>query len=348
MIKALEWKDDMLIIIDQTKLPLQISYIECKDYKRVTLAITRLEVRGAPAIGAAAAFALALAAKEFSVLPYTQFIDKLTQAKKEIASARPTAVNLFWALERVWCSAVQKNANVIKISETLTKKAVDIFEEDIKVNRQIGRHGAKILSENCNILTHCNAGAMATCGWGTALGVIREAHNLGKIKMVYADETRPLLQGARITAWELMQDDIPLTLLTDSMAGWVMKNKMVDIVITGADRIALNGDTANKIGTYTLAVLAQKHNIPFYIAAPSSTIDFSIKTGEQIPIEERAANEVTHLAQVQTAPSGVKVFNPAFDITANEMISAIITEHGVLYPPYDGVIHDLQSKKFLR
>ena len=348
MIKALEWKDDMLIIIDQTKLPLQISYIECKDYKRVTLAITRLEVRGAPAIGAAAAFALALAAKEFSVLPYTQFIDKLTKAKKEIASARPTAVNLFWALERVWCNAVQKNADVIKISETLTKEAVDIFEEDIKVNRQIGRHGAKILSENCNILTHCNAGAMATCGWGTALGVIREAHNLGKIKMVYADETRPLLQGARITAWELMQDDIPLTLLTDSMAGWVMKNKMVDIVITGADRIALNGDTANKIGTYTLAVLAQKHDIPFYIAAPSSTIDFSIKTGEQIPIEERVANEVTHLAQVQTAPSGVKVFNPAFDITANELISAIITEHGVLYPPYDGAIHNLQSKKFLR
>ena len=347
MIKTLEWKNNSLVIIDQTKLPSQLEYIECKDYKRVATAIERLEVRGAPAIGSAAAFAMVLAAKELcdKSLPIKDFLDKLLHAKKAIAASRPTAVNLFWALERVWQESVENKDKPEDIARELEKAALKIFTEDIRANKKMGKNGAPLLPNNCRVLTHCNAGALATCGWGTALGVIREAHDEGKIKMVYADETRPLLQGSRITAWELMQDNIPVTLITDSMAGWTMKNKLIDVVITGADRIALNGDTANKIGTYTVAVLAKRHNIPFYIAAPKSTIDFSIKTGEQIPIEERKADEVTQILGVATAPEGVKVFNPAFDVTPNELITGIITEYGVLYPPYEVAINELKNKK---
>lgn len=342
MLDTLKWHDGILTIINQTKLPAQLEYIHCESYQRVILAISRLEVRGAPAIGAAAAFALALAAKEFSSLSFDEFIAQLGRAKKEIAAARPTAVNLFWALERVWQKSVLGKASSAQIVLAVENEAEDIFAEDIRANKQIGEYGSTLLQENCSILTHCNAGALATCGWGTALGVIRTAHNKGKIKMVFADETRPLLQGSRITAWELMQDNIPVTLITDSMAGWVMKNKMVDAIITGADRIALNGDSANKIGTYSLAVLAKENNIPFYIAAPKSTIDFSIKTGDEIPIEERRAEEVSCLLGVHTAPAGVKVFNPAFDVTPNELITSIITEHGVLRQPYDKAIFQLK------
>ncbi|MDR2006894.1 MAG: S-methyl-5-thioribose-1-phosphate isomerase [Acidaminococcales bacterium] len=340
---ALEWQGDSLKIIDQTKLPLFLSYIVCSDYERIVQAIRRLEVRGAPAIGACAAFALVLAARKNACLPKPDFLNALRAAKVEIAGARPTAVNLFWALERVWRRAADNENDVAKTADAMEAEAVAIFNEDIAANKKIGEYGAAVLPEKCAVLTHCNAGALATCGWGTALGVIRAAFSQGKITMVYADETRPLLQGARITAWELVEDNIPVTLVTDSTAGWVMKKDLAQVIITGADRIALNGDTANKIGTFTLAVLAKRHNIPFYIAAPVSTIDFSIKTGEEIPIEERAAEEVRSVLGASVAPETVKVFNPAFDVTPNELISAIITEKGLLYPPYEGKISSLKE-----
>jgi methylthioribose-1-phosphate isomerase len=331
---TLEWQGNALKLLDQTKLPLEASYIVCADYQRVTEAIRRLEVRGAPAIGAAAAFALVLAAKALPAEPLPEFLTQLTKARAFIAAARPTAVNLFWALERLWQKAVDGQTTADAVVERLEREAVRLYEEDIQANKQIGANGAAILPANCAVLTHCNAGALATCGWGTALVVVRSAFAQGKIRMVYADETRPLLQGARITAYELVNDQIPVTLITDSMAGWVMKQGRADVVITGADRIAANGDTANKIGTFSLAVLASRHNIPFYIAAPLSTIDFATKTGEAIPIEERAADEVRKLGGLYTAPPNVAVFNPAFDVTPHELISAIITEKGVVYPPY--------------
>ncbi len=341
--ETLKWNNNKLTIIDQTKLPTKLEYIECDNYKRVVLAIKRLEVRGAPAIGSAAAFAMLLAANEFCDLPLKDFLQKLSDAKQEIANARPTAVNLSWAIEKLWRDCVQGKLTVQDIVSNLEKSAIAIFSDDIEINKKIGLYGASILPENINVLTHCNAGALATCGWGTALGVVRQGFNDGKINMVYADETRPLLQGSRITAWELSNDNIPVTVITDSMAGWVMKNSFVQAVIVGADRIAANGDTANKIGTYSLAVLANYHKIPFYIAAPKSTFDFTIKDGSQIPIEQRHADEVTTLAGIKTAPEKIKVFNPAFDITPNELICGIITEYGVLYPSYIEAINKLKN-----
>lgn len=342
---TLQYENGILTIIDQTKLPISLQYIECGNYKRVVEAISRLEVRGAPAIGAAAAYAMVLAAREFKNKTFDGFFQSLQQAKKEIAASRPTAVNLFWALEKVWEKAVKDSRDIDDIIKGLEEQANIIYDDDIFANKAMGRYGAAVLPEKCSILTHCNAGALATCGWGTALGVIREAFLQGKIDMVYADETRPLLQGARLTAWELLQDKIPVKLITDSMAGWVMKNALVQVVVTGADRIALNGDSANKIGTYTLAVLAKRHNIPFYIAAPKSTIDFSIKTGDEIPIEERSSAEVTTFLGLRSAPESVDVFNPAFDVTPNELITGIITEHGVLYPPFGDAILKIKDKE---
>ena len=343
---TLKYDNNILTIIDQTKLPLKLEYIKCTDYRRVVLAIERLEVRGAPGIGAAAAYAMLLAAEEFKGKQFDDFLKALENAKKEIAASRPTAVNLFWALENIWTKAIEHQTSVDSIVSEIKLQADKIFYNDIAANKVMGRFGAEVLPQKCNVLTHCNAGALATCGWGTALGVIREAFSQGKIEMVYADETRPLLQGARLTAWELIQDKIPVRLIADSMAGWVMKKGMVQAVITGADRIALNGDSANKIGTYTLAVMAKRHNVPFYIAAPKSTIDFSIKTGDEIPIEERAKSEVTTFCGVQSAPDGVEVFNPAFDVTPNELITGIITEYGVLYPPFDSAILKIKDKEF--
>ena len=340
MVHTLKWEKNILIIIDQTKLPTYVEYIECKDYKMVIEAIKKLEVRGAPAIGAAGAFALVLATQK---LNNDSFYEELENIKNEIIDARPTAVNLFWAVDRVWKKVDKDSLDNTK--NFFEEEAQKIFYEDIFINEKIGEFGAALFKDKINVLTHCNAGALATCGWGTALGVIRSAHELDKINMVFADETRPLLQGSRITAWELSQDNIPVTVITDNMAGWVMKNKMIDIIITGADRIALNGDTANKIGTYSLAVLAKEHKIPFYIAAPKSTIDFSIKTGAEIPIEEREHKEVLEFQGVPSAPKGVHVFNPAFDVTPNEFITGIITEYGVIYPSYEENIKKLKFQE---
>lgn len=340
---TLKWQKDSLSILDQTKLPLQVEYIECKDYKRVIQAIKLLEVRGAPAIGAAAAFALALAAQEFVHNKQDLFWEKLELAKQEIAQARPTAVNLFWALEKTWQAVDVNEKDLNKVFQQVEVQALNICNDDIVANKKIGKFGSDLLAHG-SVLTHCNAGALATCGWGTALGVIREAFLQGKINMVYADETRPLLQGARITAWELAQDNIPVTVITDNMAGWVMKKGLVQSIVTGADRIALNGDTANKIGTYSLAILAKEHNIPLYIAAPISTIDFSLLDGEGIPIEERDCKEVMNFAGVQTTPDNIKVYNPAFDVTPNNLIAGIVTEYGVLQGNLSEAIKKLKSQ----
>ena len=332
--KTMSWQQQQLILLDQTKLPLIEEYITCTNYQRVCLAIKRLEVRGAPAIGAAAAFALVLAALELAnkKLTYLDFSQELATCKQEIATARPTAVNLFWALEKTF-AAVQTNSTVAELITNLEQIACNIYQDDIDANQKIGEYGAALFSEQINILTHCNAGSLATCGIGTALGVIKIAHQQNKIGMIYADETRPLLQGARLTSFELQQAGVPVTVITDNMAGWVMKNKMIQAIVVGADRIAQNGDTANKIGTYSLAVLAKEHNIPLYIAAPLSTFDFTLASGEDIPIEERNAQEVRSLQGVFTTPADMLVFNPAFDVTPAAYIKGIITEYGVIKQP---------------
>ena len=349
MINTMEWKHSYLIILDQTKLPTEITYIKCSDYKRVALAIERLEVRGAPAIGAAAAFAMVLGFNELRnncSCGDKLFWSKYDCIKNELISARPTAVNLQWAADLIFSEAFSHNEtlSLAEIAKLIDAMALNIYQNDIKQNKKIGVYGASLLPTNANVITHCNAGSLATCGWGTALGVIRQAHIDGKIKMVYVDETRPLLQGARLTAWELLQDKIPATLITDNMAGWTMKQKNINAIVVGADRIAGNGDTANKIGTYSLAILAKAHNIPFYIAAPSTTFDFSIKTGAEIPIEERSGIEVRELKGVSTAPADVKVFNPAFDVTPGELISGIITDYGVIEKPYNINIAKLKAR----
>jgi len=343
-VRAIKWEDDSLVLIDCTKLPSKEEYIVCREYSTLIDAINCLAVRGAPAIGIAAAYGVVLAAQEAvektdSKGAYLGYIGK---AIEELAATRPTAVNLFWALDR--------GREVLKASEAFSEKEIRdillreakiLFAEDIECNMKIGEYGNEIVPQGASILTHCNAGALATAAYGTALGVVRAANDAGKRIQVFADETRPLLQGARLTAWEMTQEGIPCTLITDSMAGYVMKLGKVDLVITGADRITLNGDTANKIGTYSLAVLAKEHGIPFYIAAPLSTIDISLKQGSEIEIEERNKQEVRCLFGVQTAPEEVNVFNPAFDVTPNEYITGIITEKGILKPPYENSISDL-------
>ncbi|MGL5206054.1 MAG: S-methyl-5-thioribose-1-phosphate isomerase [Acidaminococcaceae bacterium] len=349
MINTLEWQRSHLLILDQTKLPSEITYIKCYDYKRIALAIQRLEVRGAPAIGAAAAFAMVLGFNEIIKNSFSEkesFWSKYELIKKELIAARPTAVNLQWAADKIWLKAFS-NKDVLslnEISRLIESTANIIYHNDIEQNKKIGLYGASLLPKNANVITHCDAGSLATCGWGTALGVIRQAYLDGKIKMVYVDETRPLLQGARLTAWELLQDSIPATLISDNMAGWTMKKKSINAIVVGADRIACNGDTANKIGTYSLAILAKAHNIPFYIAAPSTTFDFSIKTGTEIPIEERCGDEVRKIEGVCTAPADVDVFNPAFDVTPGELIAGIITDYGVIEHPYDINIAKLKAR----
>jgi len=341
--QSIIWSQDGLQLLNQTLLPSRTEYIFCSDYRRVADAIRRLEVRGAPAIGVAAAFAMVLGAREASA---GDFLPTLRTIAKELKKTRPTAVNLFWAIDRMLAvasryEATEKN----EVLAVLEAEALAIAEEDRTVNQKIAKYGADLFRSEISILTHCNAGALATVAFGTALGIIRQAWEEGKISRVFADETRPLLQGARLTTWEMMQEGIPVTLITDSMAGWVMKKRMVDAVIVGADRIALNGDVANKIGTYSVAILAKEHNIPFYVAAPVATFDFSIKSGEDIIIEERSSREVTSFGGVDTAPSGVDVFNPAFDVTPNSLVTAIITEHGVIRPPYAAEILQLNDKK---
>lgn len=343
MIETMRWEDGKLILLDQTKLPLTTEFITCTDYRRVRVAIKILEVRGAPAIGAAAAFAMVLAAKEASNRP--DFVGTLDKMRADLITARPTAVNLEWAANKLYTLAKKLNQEDMRPREIvpeLEKLAVKIYNEDIEKNKRMGKYGAEILPDETIVLTHCNAGALATCGYGTALGVIRAAKECGKLKMVYSDETRPLLQGARLTAYELCEDNIPVTCITDGMAAWTMKQKGINCVVVGADRIASNGDTANKIGTYGVALAAKAHGIPFYIAAPVSTFDFSIKTGEEIPIEERKGEEIKQFRSEITAPKKALTFNPAFDVTPNELIAGIITEYGVVRAPY---IENIQKLK---
>lgn len=334
MIPTIEWKDGIVMMLDQTRLPFETVYQECRDYRTVARGIRELWVRGAPAIGIAAAMGLALGAKEIQASSFDEFWTEFGKICDEIASTRPTAVNLFWAIERIK-KTVQANRDkgVDAISGLLLEESQRMIEEDIATNKKIGMFGAELISDGDTIITHCNAGSIATAGYGTAEGVMRAAVEQGKKIHVYVDETRPVLQGARLTAWELMEENIPCTLITDNMAGYFMYHDMIDIAVVGADRIAKNGDVANKIGTYSLAVLCKEHGIPFYVAAPLSTIDFSIESGYEIPIEERDPKEVTHvLGRFQIAPDGVQVANPAFDITPARYITAIITEKGAFRP----------------
>lgn len=325
-------------MIDQRRLPTKELYLTFRSYQEVATAIKEMVVRGAPAIGVAAAFGVALGVKEFVGTSTSDLEDDFNYICDVIRQTRPTAVNLFWAIERmrrVFDEAKIKTDRVQEIKQILISEAKAVYAEDIASNRALGRFGGELLPANATVLTHCNAGALATAGdYGTALGVIRGARDAGKNIAVIADETRPFLQGARLTAWELQQDNIPVTLITDSMAGHIMKQGQINAVVVGADRIAANGDTANKIGTYMVAVLANRHNIPFYIAAPVSTIDLSCSSGDQIPIEERNIAEITHIHQHRVAPEGIAVYNPAFDVTPNELITAIVTDRGVARAPY--------------
>ncbi len=334
--KSVEWKGKALWLIDQTLLPAELKVVSCHTYQEVAESIKNMKVRGAPAIGVAAAYGLALAAIDFAGTETGKMIEELSKAKEVLAQTRPTAVNLFWALERMeraWQEHRDKDVETLKA--VLEKEARAIDEEDQAMNRRIGAFGQELIPAKATILTHCNAGALATAGYGTALGVIRAAREAGKYVQVYAGETRPLLQGARLTAWELMQDNIPVTLISDSMAGYLMHQGKIDLVIVGADRITANGDVANKIGTYGLAVLAHYHKIPLYVAAPLSTIDMSLQAGDQIPIEERHHDELRRLGSLQLAPQDVKVYNPAFDVTPAFLITALITDRGIVKPPYE-------------
>lgn len=345
--RSVVWSNHCLTLLNQTLLPNKVEYIECYDWRRAAEAIKRLEVRGAPAIGAAAAFALVLGAKELSGLAFYEFKHNLAATAEALRQTRPTAINLFWAIDRMLAivNRLPPDTGSAAAVAALEQEAVAIAREDQAVNEKLAAQGAALFTTPTAVLTHCNAGALATVALGTALGVIRKAWAQGNITGVFADETRPLLQGARLTAWELMQDGIPVTLITDNMAGWVMKNNMVQAVLVGADRIALNGDVANKIGTYSVAILAKEHKIPFYVAAPVSTFDFAIKSGTDIPIEERCPTEVTTLGGNCVAPAGVRVFNPAFDVTPHTLISAIITEYGLLRAPYQESIGQLAAMR---
>jgi methylthioribose-1-phosphate isomerase len=338
MIKTIEWTDEGIRMLDQRLLPTEEKYLMLRSYEEVAEAIKKMVVRGAPAIGVSAAMGLALGASQSVGTSVADLEDDFDYMCKVMSETRPTAVNLFWAIERMR-NRLRKEKSLTKdpleIKARLVEEAQSIFREDIEANRALGRFGAELLSDGDTVLTHCNAGALATAGdYGTALGVVRGAIDAGKHIAVIADETRPFLQGLRLTAWELAKDNIPVTVITDNMAGHVMKSGKINAVVVGADRIAGNGDAANKIGTYMVAVLADKHDIPFYVAAPISTLDLSLKSGDEIPIEERNGREVTHIKEHQLAPDGVGVQNPAFDVTPNELITAIITDKGVARAPY--------------
>lgn len=346
MIKTLEWTAEGVVMIDQRLLPTEEVYPVFRNYEEVAWAIKEMVVRGAPAIGVAAAMGIALGARETQTEDPGQFDQAFNQICQVLGATRPTAVNLFWAIERMrnlYTKLKSQNASLNEIRAQLIAEAQRMHDEDIAANRLMGRFGAELLPDGATVLTHCNAGALATAGYGTALGVIRAAVEAGKKVAVYADETRPFLQGARLTAWELHKDDIPVTLITDNMAGHFMKGRKIDCVIVGADRIAANGDVANKIGTYSVAVLAKENNIPFYVAAPISTLDLSLESGELIPIEERTELEVTHVKGAQLAPTGIKVANPAFDVTPNRYVAAIITERGIARAPYQESLRRLAS-----
>lgn len=334
MIPTIEWKDGKVCMLDQTRLPAEVVYTDCADYKTVAKGIKELWIRGAPAIGIAAAMGVALAANDIRARDFETFYKKLEKACDHLAAQRPTAVNLFWALERMKRFAKRHRGEPLAvIRERLVEEANRVLEEDIAVNRAIGEYGARFIRDGDTILTHCNAGSLATGGYGTATAPMRVAVEQGKRIKVFADETRPVLQGARLTAWELMQDGMDVTLITDNMAGYFMKKGEIDLAIVGTDRTVRNGDVANKIGTYSVAVLCREHGIPFYVAAPTSTIDLDMPSGEHIPIEERGPEEVTNVfGKARIAPEGVKVANPAFDVTPARYITAIVTEKGAFRP----------------
>ena len=342
--KTIEWKDNQVVMIDQRKLPLQERYLVCRNYRSVIRAIKDLVIRGAPAIGVAGAMGVALGALKVRTNNIDRFKARLDAICQEIATARPTAVNLAWAVERMKHVADDTSHKGVKsVKSRLVNEALKMLDEDIAINRTMGRHGQRLLKKGSRVLTHCNAGALATGGYGTALGVVRAAVEAGKPIEVFADETRPFLQGARLTAWELAKAGIPVTVITDNAAGHLMQQGKVDVVIVGADRIAANGDVANKIGTYMVAVLARTHKVPFYVAAPLSTIDCSLRSGKEIPIEQRDQREVTHFQGKRTVPDHVGAENPAFDITPCRYVSAIITEKGIVTPPFRAKLKRLFS-----
>jgi methylthioribose-1-phosphate isomerase len=337
MLPTIEWTDDAVVMVDQRKLPAEEIYVRCTTPQDVAKAIKTMVIRGAPAIGVSAAMGLALGVRASKATGTQKLAVEFYRLCDLMAGTRPTAVNLFWAIERmkrVFAKAVEAGESVDQIKERLTTEARRIHDEDVASCRALGAHGAAVMPAEGCVLTHCNAGALATAGYGTALGVIRAAVEQGKKVRVLADETRPFLQGARLTAWELVRDGIDTTVITDNMAGALMRAGEVDVVVVGADRIAANGDTANKIGTYTVAVLAKEHGIPFYVAAPVSTIDLATPDGAGIPIEERNAREVTHVKAVRLTPEGAGIRNPAFDVTPHQLIAGIITERGVFRAPY--------------
>ena len=343
-IRTIFWEDNTVVMIDQKALPQEERYLTCRHYEEVVAAIKDLTIRGAPAIGVAAAMGIALGMLTVSSSSHENLKSAFHEICAQFSRSRPTARNLFWAIERMKKRFEEVLSSCpARISETLVEEAIRICEEDIAVNKRMGMYGRSLILDGDNILTHCNAGALATAGYGTALGVIRAAREEGKKIHVYVDETRPVLQGARLTAWEMMKENIPATLITDNMAGFLMKQGKINKIIVGADRIAANGDAANKIGTYSLAVLAKEHSIPFYIAAPRSTIDMSLQQGDEIPIEERNAEEVTTIRGVKVAPERMAVYNPAFDVTPHHYITAIITEAGVAVPPYEESLRCLQE-----
>jgi methylthioribose-1-phosphate isomerase len=334
MVPTVEWKDGAVRLLDQSRLPDHVEFLMCRHYKDVARAIRELNVRGAPAIGVTAAMGLALGIQSIEATDYETVCKTAHTIAEELAATRPTAVNLFWALDRMKTKlAGMRGSSLLEIKRELITESQAILDEDIALCKTMGRHGAGLIRDGQTILTHCNAGALATAGYGTALGVVRAAWEAGKKIKVIADETRPVLQGARLTAWELMQDSIPVTLITDNMAGALMRQGTIQLCIVGADRIAANGDVANKIGTYSVAVLAKAHGIPFYVAAPYSTIDLQTKSGQDIPIEQRNPEEVTRVHGGEPiAPAGIAVFNPAFDVTPADLITGIITERGVFQP----------------
>jgi methylthioribose-1-phosphate isomerase len=346
MLPTIEWQPDAVVMIDQRKLPGQEIYVTCKTANEVARAIKTMVIRGAPAIGVAAAMGIALGMSRSKAQGTRQFAVDFNKLCDLMAGTRPTAVNLFWAIDRmkkVFGDAARAGKSVDEIKAALVKDANAIHDEDVASCREMGRFGAELVPSGARILTHCNAGALATAGYGTALGVIRAAAEQGKVVQVFADETRPFLQGARLTAWELVRDGVPTTVITESMAGPLMQRGGIDFIVVGADRIAANGDFANKIGTYTVAMMAAAHNVPFYVAAPLSTIDLATADGDAIPIEQRSAREVTHLGSTQLAPDGASVWNPAFDVTPHRLVAGVITEKGVARAPYSDSLARLFS-----
>lgn len=331
-VRTIEWKNDRVIMLDQRLLPHREVYRVCRDYNQVADAIRDMVIRGAPAIGVAAAMGVALGALKAPLRTFDREFERILLV---LGKTRPTAVNLFWALQRMrHIYSTKRSQGIDVVKRALREEAQTIYKEDIASNKQLGKYGAGLVRNAKHIMTHCNAGALATAGYGTALGVIRALKESGKEFEVFVNETRPFLQGARLTAWELKKEKIPATLITDSMAGYLMQKGKVDAVVVGCDRVAANGDVANKIGTYTVAVLARRHSIPFYVAGPTSSIDVDCASGQDIPIEQRDGREVSHIFGKPVAPKGIRILNPAFDVTAHDLITAIITEKGVIHPPY--------------